>query len=135
MIYKPCPLCGKIIPNTEKYCEKCAKIRAVLEDDAKKEYYKRYNNNRYNNEDEEKVRKFYNSKEWINLRDYIYKKNNYLCAECLKQGIYTKANVIHHLIPVKQNWYLRLIPDNLIPLCTKHHNEYHKKLNQDKHNI
>lgn len=69
--------------------------------------------------------KFYRSKEWLNIRTYILSKYNGMCLHCwLKENrIVTDGLVIHHIIALKDNWELRLMEDNLIPLCSSCHSD------------
>ena len=135
-IKKLCPKCGRVrIDKTDKYCDKCQSI--VDKND--RDRYKDYNRNRIEN-DREYV-KFYSSKAWIRLREYIRAKYFNLCPYCLYEWIVNGilddriedkciANVIHHIETVKDKPHLKLDSDNLIPLCNKHHmrvhNEYDK---------
>lgn len=47
---------------------------------------------------------------------------DYLCQDCLKDGKYTKADVVDHIVELKDDWSKRLDESNLIPLCHYHHN-------------
>lgn len=102
MIYTICGGCGREIPKGEK-CTVCSKER-----------YKTYNKYKRNSESA----RFYNSLEWKRLRDYVYKKFNHLCLMCLiDDSKINKADTIHHIIPISDDWNKRLVLDNLIPLC------------------
>nr|WP_275591513.1 HNH endonuclease signature motif containing protein [Mammaliicoccus sp. A-M4] len=52
---------------------------------------------------------------------------DYLCQECLRQGYYQQANVVDHIIELKDDWSKRLDKDNLIPLCHSCHNKKTKE--------
>src|SRR5699024_5467092 len=72
--------------------------------------------------------KFYNSKEWRALRDYIMAVNYFLCIGCSVPG--TKpvmADVVDHVVPVLVDWSLRLDPSNCEPLCHAFNNKKTKK--------
>lgn len=77
-----------------------------------------------------KSAKYYNTKQWINLRNY-YLRNNPLCEECLRQGIVKEAVEVHHkrFILSGKDEYERynLLTDerNLMSLCLAHHKEMH----------
>jgi 5-methylcytosine-specific restriction protein A len=44
----------------------------------------------------------------------------------LKRGILTPAEVVHHLVEVKEQWNLRLVLSNLESVCHGCHNREHK---------
>ena len=88
---------------------------------------------------EDKVERFYFSDEWKELRQEVLEFFHYECQECLKKGIYTKADCVHHMNEVIQHpelalsrWYVDLITGetkpNLVPLCNACHNQVHDKL-------
>lgn len=54
-----------------------------------------------------------------------------LCQECLRNGITNTADVVDHIIELKDNWELRLEDSNLEPIC---HNCHNKKTQQEKLN-
>lgn len=89
---------------------------------------------------EDKIIKFYKTKEWIELKNEVMRDNHYECAECLKRGKYTRADCVHHVNEVKIRPDLALsryyvdkngekIP-NLVPLCNTCHNILHDKLGE-----
>lgn len=65
--------------------------------------------------------RFYHSKEWINESKQFLLKNN-LCIKCLNDGIVKKADVVDHIVPLKENWQKRLDWNNWQSLCHYHHN-------------
>lgn len=80
----------------------------------------------YEKKDKEIV-KFRNSKEWKNKRNEIGMRDKHLCRYCLKNNriIYESIDV-HHIIPLKNNFELRLDNNNLISLCRMCHEEAEK---------
>lgn len=78
---------------------------------------------RYNKKNIEIV-KFRNSKEWKNKRDEIGMRDKHLCRYCLKNNriVYEKIDV-HHIIPLKDNFEMRLDDSNLISLCRMCHED------------
>ena len=68
---------------------------------------------------------FYNSKEWQKCRDYILKRDNYLCTRCGNP-----AEEVHHkkhLTPKNiTDVSISLNPDNLTCLCKDCHFAEHK---------
>lgn len=73
---------------------------------------------RYNKQRDPILVKFYNSKEWRALRDYVMMTNNYLCIQC----DLTVADVVDHIVPVLVDWSKRLDITNCQPLCHGCHN-------------
>lgn len=77
---------------------------------------------------------FYNSKEWQRCRDYILKRDNYLCTKCGNP-----AEEVHHIIHLSPNNIndvsVTLNSDNLICLCKDCHFKEHQgdKLRGIKH--
>lgn len=72
---------------------------------------------------------FRNTNAWINKREQIKRRDKYLCQACLKNGMYTYNNLqVHHIIPINIDYSKRLDSDNLITLCTYHHNQAEKGL-------
>lgn len=68
---------------------------------------------------------FYHSKEWMNTREYIMKRDNYLCVNCGKP-----AEEVHHIIHISpkniDDPTVTLNPDNLKSLCRDCHFEEHR---------
>ena len=74
------------------------------------------------------AKKFYNSKEWKLMREYIFKKYFGLCDECGKPG-----EEVHHIEWLKptniEDTSITLGEDNLVLLCKDCHFNIHKKTN------
>lgn len=70
-------------------------------------------------------RSFYKSKEWKQTRDYILKRDNYLCVKCNNP-----AEEVHHKIHLNpaniDDPRVTMNPDNLISLCKSCHFEAHR---------
>lgn len=68
---------------------------------------------------------FYKSKEWRVTREYILKRDNYLCTKCGEP-----AEEVHHIIHLTpQNITdvrISLNPENLTCLCRNCHFDVHK---------
>lgn len=81
--------------------------------------------------------RFYSSKYWIKLSREVLKEQHYECQECLKKGILTKANTVHHVNFLKDRPDLALskyfIDDQghkqkqLIAICFNCHNKVHNR--------
>ena len=75
----------------------------------------------------EQYRKFYKSLQWKITREYILKRDNYLCQECLKENRMTPCNTVHHIIEIKEDYLKALDEDNLITICFDCHNKIYKR--------
>lgn len=71
------------------------------------------------------ARQFYHSKEWSDTREYILKRDNYLCVKCGQP-----AEEVHHKIHLSQknigDVSITMNPDNLMSLCRSCHFEEHR---------
>ncbi|MFD3261866.1 HNH endonuclease signature motif containing protein [Paenibacillus lentus] len=72
-----------------------------------------------------KVNPFYKSTAWRKCRVVILKRDNYLCQPCLKRGVITTANTVHHIKPLEDYPELALDEDNLESICPTCHNKEH----------
>jgi len=72
---------------------------------------------------------FYKSKQWQHTREYVMKRDNYLCQDCLAKGIQTPAEEVHHIIELTpeniDDQSISLNPDNLVSLCRECHRARH----------
>ena len=72
---------------------------------------------------------FYDSLAWKNCRESYRKSKQGLCEECLKKGIVTAGDMVHHKIHISpenmNNPDITLNFDNLELLCRTHHSERH----------
>ena len=66
--------------------------------------------------------KFYNNSKWRLLRDLALKRDAGLCVMCRENGIFTKADVVDHIVPTKVDESLAYDLSNLRCLCHYHHN-------------
>jgi 5-methylcytosine-specific restriction protein A len=69
--------------------------------------------------------KFYRSKVWRKKREYILKRDQYLCQNCLKYGKNVEARVVHHIIEVEDEPALKMVNSNLVSVCMSCHNKEH----------
>ena len=68
---------------------------------------------------------FYKTGEWKAKRKAILDRDNHECQLCKEQGECSRATIVHHIVPLEDNWELRLDDDNLISVCSSHHNKEH----------
>jgi 5-methylcytosine-specific restriction protein A len=103
---RPCayPGCPELIEVGTSYCAKHAVV--------KQESYERDHRDR-------KKHKMYGGK-WRKERA-AYLREHPLCVECLKEGIYTEATEVDHIVPHDGNDKLFWRRSNWQPLCKGHH--------------
>lgn len=83
----------------------------------------------------EKWNKYYGNPLWKKLRHW-YMSLSPLCVDCAIEGRSVPAEELHHKIPFstgeteEEKMRLLLDPDNLCPLCKKHHKLRHIELNR-----
>jgi 5-methylcytosine-specific restriction protein A len=68
----------------------------------------------------QKHSKFYQSGQWQQARLHAL-TNNPLCVECLRQGLTVVGNIVDHIIPLSEDWSLRLDANNHQVLCESCH--------------
>ena len=73
----------------------------------------------------------YKSKKWERKRNYILKRDSYLCQECLRYGTTTEGTEVHHVNPAEQRNDLFYTDWNLITLCKKCHGKMHDRKNDE----
>ena len=86
------------------------------------------------------AKKLYSSAAWKNVRGYVYIRDQYLCQDCLKNGIYKPAEEVHHIIELTpengDDPNIAVNPENLVSLCRECHRARHgarpRRYNVDK---
>lgn len=90
---------------------------------------------------ENKLYKFYKSKEWIRLRTEVLRENHNECIKCKEKGIISIATEVHHVQWVKKHPELALSKTyfyrgkeckNLLPLCHACHDLEHERFGNEK---
>ncbi|MFY0521175.1 HNH endonuclease signature motif containing protein [Lysinibacillus sp. UGB7] len=71
--------------------------------------------------------KFYQSAAWKKARKLALIRDNYLCQGCLSKKRFTSAEMVHHIVEVKDDINLRLELSNLESLCNGCHNKRHNR--------
>ena len=59
-------------------------------------------------------------------------RDNGVCVLCLANGMITKGTIVHHIVPVKDDWNKRLVITNCITLCYKCHGLVHYAYDKSK---
>ena len=83
-----------------------------------------------------RITAFRNTKQWQRKREAIRKRDGYMCRLCAvgyedNPVKYNSEVSVHHIEPLAEAWEKRLDNDNLICLCSYHH-EQAEKGNIDK---
>jgi 5-methylcytosine-specific restriction protein A len=89
------------------------------------QYYDKYKRDK-------EAKRFYNSDAWKKCRPIILTRDRYLCQECLRKGILTPANTVHHIKHYKEHPELALDPNNLEVICDSCHNKEHPEKGKKK---
>lgn len=76
--------------------------------------------------------RFYHSSEWLAKREEVLKLDHHECQMCKAKGVYSQANTVHHVKPLRDRPDLALsVYDGderqLISLCAECHNKVHKE--------
>lgn len=89
-----------------------------------------------------KIGIFYNCAPWKNLKAEVLEEQHYECQECLKKGILTRADTVHHVNYLKNRPDLALSKTfidkdgkermNLEAICFSCHNIIHKRFVKPK---
>ena len=112
------PSCNTLIPFNKTYCKEHGTVQTN---------YSKYNRNKDS-------AKFYNSTSWRKKRKEIMSNHGGLCQDCLADDVIKEADVIDHIIELRDDESLALINDNLIPLCHACHNKKTKEYKETKGN-
>lgn len=116
MLYKFCSRCGRRIPSGTK----CSCI---------KERYKEYD--RYSRD--KRSTDFYHSPEWSRVRAATLEADDYLDVWLyMTEGRIQRADTVHHIIPLKDDWYKRLESSNLISLSHESHSYIEAEYKKNK---
>lgn len=69
----------------------------------------------------------YKNSKWKRKRNYILRRDHYLCQESKRYGIHIQADTVHHIYPAEFYPELRYIDWNLISLSRDVHNTLHDR--------
>lgn len=98
-----------------KSCKYCGKIHDSKFDCGKKLVRKKQTTD---------VNKFRWSRRWREKRNQIVERDKCLCKVCKANGVFVYDDLeVHHIVPIEENYDLRMDEDNLITLCGHHHEE------------
>ncbi|CAH1230715.1 hypothetical protein PAECIP111891_06732 [Paenibacillus allorhizoplanae] len=68
---------------------------------------------------------FYNSSFWLSVREQALIRDHYLCQHCLKEKKLVPADMVHHIVPIRDDKDKALELENLLSLCNPCHNKVH----------
>ena len=115
-IYKRCSRCGKRIPSGS-ICP-CVKQRH--------REYDRYSR-------DQRSRRFYNGKEWEMGRAAALDTDGGIDVYLyMTEGIVVVADMVHHIIPIRDDWNKRLDVDNMMSLSSDTHSMIEQMYKKDK---
>ena len=119
MLLHLCPAtgCRELIPVTQKYCER----HAYLAEQQEAKRQRRYDTTVRLARDKQ-FHEFYLSKEWGLSKRQVTIRYHGLCLWAYyEMHLIAKADEVHHIIPLKDDWSRRHDPGNLIPLTHAAH--------------
>lgn len=109
---KACSYCGRL--HDSKYM--CPQKEARIKE-----------RQTHKTEQGKQAKTFHNSKKWQDKREEIKARDNYCCQVCAR-GLHnpsrqyeTEDISVHHIIPLVEDYEKRLDDNNLITLCSRHH--------------
>ncbi|MED1206159.1 HNH endonuclease [Heyndrickxia acidicola] len=79
--------------------------------------------------------KIYNTARWKKARKTALVRDNYLCQECLRRGLITQGNTVHHIIPLREDFSKAFELDNLETICMECHNREHPEKSGGKKKV
>lgn len=122
---KPCRYPGCPNLTSERFC-KDHQHEAEIQKAKANRYYDQHIRDK-------KAEAFYKSKAWVRTREYVLDKYNHidLYDYYINQRI-TKANTVHHIIELNEDWDRRLDIGNLFPLSSANHNVIDGYYRKDK---
>lgn len=117
--YKMCAKCRckNLVVAPKRYCVAHIELEEK-ENQARNNYYDK----KIRQGKDKKYTEFYHSIEWKKTKALALSVNYGLCQHCLKNKKIKTAEMVHHIIPIKEDWNKRLELSNLIALCNQCHN-------------
>lgn len=114
--------CGKVIEDRTQRCEKCEADYQAYKANHAKQYDKQVRRSSGN----KPFDAFYKTQKWLTLRMYTKDwYNNIDVYEYYTTGKIIKAETVHHIIELKDDFGQCYKFDNLIPMSLKNHSKIH----------
>lgn len=133
-----CPKCKTLIDAGNRYCSLCQckideqqaeRMKQRKEQGKDKERHKRYKAQRK----DQREQRFYSSNQWELMKQTIINKYKGMCIYSYYiENKIVSYDTIHHIVPVKDDWNMRLHLYNLIPVTESVHQKLHKLYEKDK---
>ena len=118
--------------NKKLICNKCQSFYNAIENPNGCQQCKKVADKTYDKQLRAKDRqKIYNSKRWKQVRDYVRVRDNFLCQECLRNGIETIGVECDHMVELSDDISKAYDADNVELLCVSCHR---KKSELEKQN-
>lgn len=116
---RPClrPGCPNLVRPPERYCPQHLAWAQQRAAEAQRHYDEQ--------ERDPRIVEFYHSAAWQALRLRALERDAYLCQPCLRERRITRADTVHHIVPVKQAWERRLDLSNVESVCRDCHARLH----------
>lgn len=131
---KFCPWrnCKQTIDITKQYCDTHHAEYAIKQAASMKLRQSKYDKTvRYTRD--RQYHNFYLSDEWETIKAYINSKYKGLCLySYLIDKKIVQADVVHHIVEIKEIWDMRLDIDNLIPLSHRVHSKIGQQYKDNK---
>lgn len=91
-------------------------------------------NRRYNRTKRDvTIERFYKSAAWLSTREAVLNEYNHIdLYDFYVNQRLNKADTVHHIIPLKENWSRRLDKKNLFPISISNHNVIDVLYRKDK---
>ena len=131
------PSCDRLIPYDQRYCSQHQYKKPIDYADDKERH--KINADTYHrritSKHEGKYQRFYRSTAWKRLSHHWLMLHPF-CVQCMARGIYRKADVVDHIVELRDDWSKRLDENNLQSLCYSDHNKktYKTKRKRESNN-
>jgi len=124
LLYHLCR-CGKVIDYSQTFCDRCTEVAEKEKQNRNKSYDK--------NQRDKEATAFYHSPAWERLRDDVMNSFNGLDVySLLVNNEIVPADIVHHIISIKQDMSKALIKSNLIPVSSSIHNVIEAEYDKDE---
>lgn len=109
--------CNKHIEHEQEYLESRMKWARSHENKHREHVYNTVIRN-----DKSYQYNFYRTKQWVNLRQQVLNRDDYMCQYCKAQSIFTpNSKTVDHIVPIEVMPSLMADEANLATICRKCH--------------
>ena len=71
------------------------------------------------------LKKLYNTKKWAIVRRKALIRDDFLCVQCIANGVHTLATEVHHITPIREDMSKSYDLENLESICHACHMKQH----------